>query len=314
MKKNGKKILKLFTLIGVLIGIISIINKVIYYFSNIKNKLTNSHSYYYQWKFGKIHYILKGTGKPILLIHGLENGNSSYEFGKLINTLSKRNKVFAIDLLGYGNSEKVNITYTGYIYVQLINDFIKYVINENTDILAIGKSSSYAIMTCYQKNQNINKLILVNPTNTNILSMNPTKKDKILKYIIELPLLGTSIYNFISSKYIIKKLINKNISSSQKKKYIEAFYEASHTGGANNKYSYASNKYKYTNINIINPLRELNNSIYIINSSYYTNVIDSYKNINPSIEAFTIDKCKNYPHIENPHSMLEILSVLLYSQ
>ncbi|MEQ8425283.1 MAG: alpha/beta fold hydrolase, partial [Cyclobacteriaceae bacterium] len=59
-----------------------------------------------------IHYIEEGQGKPILLIHG--NPTSSYLWRNLIGSLSQKTsrRVIAIDLLGFGLSDKPNINYT----------------------------------------------------------------------------------------------------------------------------------------------------------------------------------------------------------
>ena len=91
---------------------------------------------YYEWKFGKIYYTKKGDGKPLLLIHDLTTSSSAYEWNKVIDKFSKTNTVYCLDLLGCGRSDKPNLTYTNYLYVQLLTDFIKHVIGDKTDIIA----------------------------------------------------------------------------------------------------------------------------------------------------------------------------------
>jgi pimeloyl-ACP methyl ester carboxylesterase len=318
MKKYTKKTIYIIAIISFLTSIVALTNKIISIFSAIKNKLYNSSSYYYEWKFGKIHYIVKGEGKPILLVHSMKNGTSLYEYRNIINNLSKKYKVYAIDLIGYGNSEKPKITYTAYIYVQLIIDFIKIVINEPVDIITSGKSNSFTTMACNQNSKLFKKVIFINPEDINTLSKNPTKKDKLLKHIIESPILGTAIYNIISSKSNISNQFKKYVYNKNyiKTKYIEAFYESAHTGKSNSKYIYASNICKYTNVNIVPSLRALNNSIYIIQgyqrSNNFDRIINTYKEINPSIEGSTIDRTKEFPHIEKPDSILEVLSIYLH--
>lgn len=317
MKKYTKNILIIAMVVSLVASITTIINKIIFLLSTMKNKLYNTSSYYYQWKFGKIHYVVKGEGKPLLLIHGMKNGSSLYEYNKLFNLLSKDYKVYAIDLIGHGNSDKPKITYTAYIYVQLINDFIKSVIKQPVDVITSGVTNSFVTMSCHQDNTLFNKIIFINPSDINGLVKNPTKRDKILKYILELPILGTSIYNFINSKFRINKKFNNYFYKKPiiKKKYIEAFYEAAHTSKLNSKYVYASTRCKYTNVNIIPALKALNNSIYIIQGCQRINnhekIINKYKEINPAIEGSSIDKTKEFPHIEKVESVYQVLSVFL---
>ena len=122
-----KKRKKLLTFTLILLSI-QLINQLIFLTSKFKYKKIKKKYNWYPWKFGKIHYRIQGSGPPLLLIHGIGNGASSYEWRKNIPYLSKNFTVYAIDLIGYGLSAKPKFTYTAFLYVQLINDFIKDVI------------------------------------------------------------------------------------------------------------------------------------------------------------------------------------------
>ncbi len=52
----------------------------------------------------RIHYLESGTGEPLVLIHGF--GGWIFTFRKVIPALSERYRVIAIDLLGFGLSDK----------------------------------------------------------------------------------------------------------------------------------------------------------------------------------------------------------------
>lgn len=318
MKKISKKIAKNVALVGFIFFIMLIINKLIFVFSTINKKLYEYNSYYYEWKFGKVHYSVLGNGKPLLCIHSLKSGASSYEFNKIIKSLSKNHTVYAIDLIGYGNSEKPKMTYTAYLYVQLLHDFIKDVIQENTDIISSGNSNSFVTMLSLQNSNYIDKLVFINPGKLSLLAKNPTKKSSALKYLLESPIIGTMIYLFFNSKFYLQRLFKMDYFFNHhhiSNKYTKSFYENAHTGEANNKFSYASNLCRYNNVNIINALEQINNSIFIIQGSErlnsYEEIISEYKKTNPSIESSLIYKTKEFPHIEKPKAVLELLSLYL---
>jgi pimeloyl-ACP methyl ester carboxylesterase len=294
------------------------INKVIFAIATLNKKLYDYNSYYYQWKFGKIHYTAMGSGKPILCIHSMKSGSSSYEFSKLTKQLAKNHTVYAIDLIGFGLSEKPKITYTAYMYVQLLHDFIKDVIQEDTDIITSGHSNSFVTMLSIQNSNYINKLIFINPGDLTKLSKNPIKKYSILKYILETPIIGTMLYLVINSKNQIKRQFKKSYFYNDthiSNKFIDSFYENSHIGDANNKFIFASNLCRYNNVNITTALEQINNSIYIIQGNERTepfeNIINEYKKANASIESSIIYKTKEFPHIEKPKAVLEVLSLYL---
>ena len=64
-----------------------------------------------------------------------------------------------MDLLGCGRSEKPNLTYTNYLYVQLISDFIQSEIGHRTDVIATGSSSSLIVMACANRSELFDLLI-----------------------------------------------------------------------------------------------------------------------------------------------------------
>jgi haloalkane dehalogenase len=61
-------------------------------------------SHYFQLPVGKMHYLDKGKGDPIVMVHG--NPGWSFEFRKIIKELSKTNRCIAPDHIGFGLSDK----------------------------------------------------------------------------------------------------------------------------------------------------------------------------------------------------------------
>lgn len=315
--KSKKKVSIFLVLTSITIFTMYIINKIIFFFSTIKELLYSENSNYYNWRFGKIFYTKKGTGTPILLIHDLTSSSSDLEWKELVNQLSERHTVYTLDLIGCGRSDKPNITYTNFLYVELISDFIKNVIKHKTDIIATGNSSSFSIMACYSDNQLFNNMILINPSDLTTLYRYPKRRNKMLKCIIDSPVLGTLIYNMI----VCKTRINNKFTSDYyfnklkiKKKYVNAYYESAHISGSSSKYLYSSIKCYYTNINIIHALKELNNSIYIIGGEYehhIQQIIEEYINCNSSIEFDLIKETKHLPQLENPKDVLSHIELYL---
>lgn len=61
-------------------------------------------SNFFQLPVGKMHYIDEGDGSPIVMVHG--NPGWSFEFRKIIKSLSKTNRCIVADHIGFGLSEK----------------------------------------------------------------------------------------------------------------------------------------------------------------------------------------------------------------
>lgn len=315
MKKQRNKILTLTILISIATFIIHIINKIISFSSSLKEMLDITNKNYYNWRFGNVYYTKRGKGKPILLIHDLLPGSSGYEWSKVERELSTEYTVYTIDLPGCGRSEKPGITYTNFMYVQFICDFIKNVIGEKANIISSGFSSSFVIMACHNEKECFGKIMMINPPRIASINQMPTQKDKLLKYFLDIPVFGTFVYHIVVSRENIKNMFIEKMYYNPfhlDEDVIDAYYEAAHKGGYYAKYLYASIASKYLNINIAHALKSIDNSIYILEGEGETNatsIINEYSELNPAIEHASIKKSKHFPHLENAEAFLEQIGI-----
>lgn len=311
-----KKTISITSLASFITLIIHIINKCIYFYATMDNLLSNTSGSYYNWKFGKIYYKKVGSGHPLLLLHDLDTYSSGHEWNKVLKDLAKTNTVYRVDLLGCGRSDKPNITYTNYLYVQLINDFIKQIIGEETDILATGESGAFAIAACHNNHSAIRKLILVNPPDIHKLAKIPDKRSKFFISILQLPVIGTFIYNMLTGRKKTDRLFSEHYfynSNFIDHDLISTYYETAHmeTGS---KYLLASIYGHYTTINLKHCLKTMTNSIYFIIGGETENNIenaDIYRDIMPSIEIETISETRQIPQLEKPFEFMDKVRIFL---
>lgn len=74
-------------------------------------------------KGSQIHYVEVGQGDPILFIHG--NPTSSYLWRNIMPHLEKQGRAIALDLIGFGQSEKPDIDYRYVSHIQYLEGFIE---------------------------------------------------------------------------------------------------------------------------------------------------------------------------------------------
>lgn len=302
---NLKKCMStLIAIAGTTALVLHFINKIISLSATNNKTISNHKGHYYKWRFGDMFYTKEGSGSPVLLIHDLETYASGCEWHKIRRDLSKSHTVYTVDLLGCGRSDKPNITYTNFLYVQLITDFIENIIEMPSDIVCSGASSSIAIMSATYNREFINKIILINPNDLNSLSKSPRKSGKFIKHFINSPILGTSFYNLCNSKFNIEEKFNTSFyftSDLISKNEISLYYGTAHIGGSKAKHLFASIYSNYTNANISHALQSLNNSIYILvsdGSPNYLTFAEQYQHYMPSIEIFNVHDAMKYPHLE----------------
>jgi pimeloyl-ACP methyl ester carboxylesterase len=71
------------------------------------SSIAAAESQFFDAKGVKIHFLIEGTGEPVVLIHGLDSSaRINWQMPGTIDALAKDHQVIAIDLPGYGESDK----------------------------------------------------------------------------------------------------------------------------------------------------------------------------------------------------------------
>lgn len=115
----------------------------------------------YSWPLGTIHYEVHGEGSPLVLIHGIGAGESSYEWRHNFDALAADHKVYAIDLPGFGKSERRPQVYTAALYITALIDFLRDVVREPATLVASSLSSAYAVEVAASRPELIERLVLI---------------------------------------------------------------------------------------------------------------------------------------------------------
>jgi len=160
---------------------------------------------------------------------------------------------------------------------------------------------------------------MINPEDLAVLNQIPDRQSKASKFLLELPLIGTLVYNILNSR--------PNIDLAFTEKYLhnpfhvdteleDLYYESSHLENGAGKYLLASITGKYIYCNISHALKTIDNSIYILEGDSEPRARESvalYTSINPAIESEMIKSTKHLPQIEAPEQVLEAVNIFFAS-
>jgi len=310
MKKSTK--LFLLTISSTLTGIY-LYNRFIEQTATKNNLLKDTHGQYYTWRHGNIYYTKTGHGSPMLLVHDLNSTASSEEWRKIIHRLEKKHTVYSLDLIGCGRSDKPAMEYTNYLYVQLLRDFTKEIIQEKTAVVATNMSASSVLLANHMDNELFEKIVLINPISLKELEILPDTKSKLMKRLIELPFIGTFLYNQMNNSKKIDEAFRTKyyqkpqlISSTME----DIYYEAAHLNASNGKYLYSSMIGNYLNNGAVHAVKALTTPTLIIGSkemNKYALALDDYHKANQSIQITKLTNGNLYPHMEVPEKICSII-------
>jgi len=134
-----------------------------------------------------IFYTVKGEGRPLLLIHGYGAGIWVWE--KQIEVLSQWYRVYALDLIGHGFSDRPKIPYAPETYVQCLKDCMDGVEIEKSTLVgnSMGGGIAWAMAILFP--ERVDRLILIDCIPPDVLHQVKNESFRMLAAIKNIPFL-----------------------------------------------------------------------------------------------------------------------------
>lgn len=278
-------------------------NKSKLYFSNKKNETES-----YESSYGTMEYMTFGTGTPLILLHDLDTGHSMEEMKSLAKFLSKKYTVYIIDMLGFGFSERPNLTYTPYLFSTVLNEFIDEIIDPIStpiSIITSGNSMNIAIIASSFVH-NIGQIIAINPLEAGENKDFDKELHNMSPKIYSLPIIGKFIYNVHTALYVWKNTHGKNVNQEYKNYLSYRYYMTHYTKKF---YTQDSFVMEYKDIPIDYMLKNTEIPIYMISSKH--KFYRKYRNLSKKITVLSFHSTCQMPHIENTYTLVKQIENLL---
>ena len=124
-------------------------------------RLHGVHSNYVTVRGYRMHYLVGGSGRPLLLVHGL--GSRGEDWANLIPQLiNSGNHVYALDLLGYGDSEQPrDARYSISQQAAMVEGFLDSQHLQQVDMAGWSMGGWIAMQVALQQPQRIRRLVLL---------------------------------------------------------------------------------------------------------------------------------------------------------
>ncbi len=108
-----------------------------------------------------IGYIDEGKGDILLLIHGL--GSNAKAWSKNIPALSRDHRVIAVDLPGYGTSDKGHYQYTLSFYATVLKEFLAGLGVDEAVFIGHSMGGQIAMVSALENPELVQGLVLISP-------------------------------------------------------------------------------------------------------------------------------------------------------
>src|SRR5882672_12027820 len=264
---------------------------------------------FFRWKHGRVFYKMSGSensGLPLVFIHGIGAGSSSFMWRKNFDELAKHFRVYAVDLLGFGFSDKPSTAaYSADLYVELISDFIREVSGDPSNVIASSLGAAYAIRVADEHPELINSMILNGPTGSDTLNRRPGMAGAAFYGLLQSPVLGTSFYNVMASERSIRDYARENLFYDHRRvtdRLVANLYATSHQPGA--QHAIAAFLSGYLNTDTRSPFSRLTQPVVLVWGKQDTTTPwekgASLQELNSRASLEVFDYCRMMPEQEQP--------------
>lgn len=191
---------------------------------------------YWKWRYGGVAVYEAGdpSNPPILLLHGHNAAASAFEMRYPFALLSGRYHVYAPDLLGYGLSGRPAIEYTPQLYMELVEDVLREVVQRPAAVVASSLTGAHAIEVASRLPEWITSLVLLCPTGLRRLTKQAASGAAI-ESAFRSPVLGEAMFNALVSRPSLRYFLEKQSyfdPNNVTEELLDSYYNTSHASGA----------------------------------------------------------------------------------
>ena len=148
------------------------------------------------------------AGRPLVLLHSINAAASAFEVKPLFEHFRKQRPVFALDLPGFGFSERADRGYTSDVFIQCILDFIDGELSNSSpvDVIALSLTSEFAAIAALEQPSAFHDLAFIAPTGFSTRTMPSSDR---LHRALTFPLWSQAAYDALVTRASINYFLQK---------------------------------------------------------------------------------------------------------
>ena len=270
---------------------------------------------FFDWRGYRIACTRRGSGPPVLLLHGIHAAASSFEWRFNVDELARKHTVFTIDLLGFGCSDRPNVRYSARLYTTLIADAASWLTDDPCVLVANSLSAAYATVLGARDPARFPALVLIQPTGLVRMNRGASTGGDFARLAIDSPVIGTALFNALASKRSLRYHLERLYAHDElvTEDMLDAYYLTAHQPGA--KYAPSAFLSGHLNLDIRNALRRLMQPALLVwgELAVEAPVEDArgFTLLKKDIELTVIDRVGDLPHDERPAEFNHIVGTFI---
>lgn len=178
-------------------------------------------------------------GRPVVFIHSINAAGSSYELKPLFNYYRGNRPLYALDLPGFGFSERSGRVYSPKLYEDAIVDFLTSQVGGAADIVALSLGCEFTARAALARPDLVHSITMISPSGFSVPGEEGRSSQQVdpstgelLHDAFAFPLWGRALYDLIATRRSIQYFLKQSFVGEVDAGLKEYAYATSHQPGA----------------------------------------------------------------------------------
>ncbi len=158
----------------------------------------------YAWRGHQIAWRAEGAGPALLLVHSIHAAASHQEWLQVVPRLARRFRVYTFDLLGFGASDRPDADYSADLFIELVADVLRDVVQEPAVLVGSSLGATYAIATAARHPDRVRAVAAVGPAGLERLAGPPNAVTRALRATFRSRVPGRLLFDALVSRPSIR--------------------------------------------------------------------------------------------------------------
>lgn len=253
-----------------------------------------------------------GDGVPLVLLHSINAAASAYEVKPIFEYYRGKRPVYALELPGYGFSERAARNYTPELFAAAIRDFMQ-LIETPADVISVSLSSEFAAISAIDEPALCRSITMISPTGfsqSSLQSATETGLSDRLYGFFTFPVWSQALYDLLTIKPSIRYFLGLQFHGEPDEGMMDYAYRTSHQEGARYApYHFVSGKLFTPDVfhKIYYPLATPTLVLYDEDPNVNFDMLPTMLERNDSFTARRIPNTLGLPHFERMDKVAEAL-------
>lgn len=176
----------------------------------------------------------------MVFVHSINAGASAYDFAPLFEAFRNSRPVYALDLPGFGFSERSPRHYSPQLYADTIQEFIRTQVKTAADVVALSLGCEFAARAAVQAPDLFHSLTLISPTGLGPTDGRERGSQQAAESgaspgvykALSFPLWAQPLYDLIATRSSIRFFLQQSFVGEAPEEFVEYAYATSHQPGA----------------------------------------------------------------------------------